>query len=151
MMKIVDWKRLTWNHTNEHEKWPNQGDSPGTRLHAPSASARRTTGARIGWGEFLTWGYSCRLTTSKKKLKNSFKRNWISPPARACGMPYLQGPKATGGGADRRHRRRGERNSRWVLWPLPLTSRGLYRLGCHLHSKIYGEDVSRTLPILVYM
>jgi hypothetical protein len=43
-------------------------------------------------------------------------------PVWGCGLPYLQGPKATKSGVDRQHRQRGGQNPGWVLLSLPSLS-----------------------------
>jgi hypothetical protein len=70
MIKIVDRKRLIWNHTDEHKNNQIPRDQPGTQLHAPFVSARCAIGARIGREDIiLTSGCSRRLIIPKKKQK----------------------------------------------------------------------------------
>jgi hypothetical protein len=80
-------------------------------LHVPSASAKRTTRARIGEGPYSS-GYRCRLTIRKKTQKTPKvkKKKETLPPARGRGPPYLQGLRGHQRRSDQRRRRRRDGN-----------------------------------------
>lgn len=85
------------------------GDPLETRLHAPSKGARRTTGARIGWGGPY-YDFRMYLPPHHPEEDTEKQPKQITgtlPLARSHGPPHVQGPKASEGGADRRLRRQG--------------------------------------------
>jgi hypothetical protein len=77
--------------------------------------------------EYLTLTSRCirRLIILNKTLKAARKGTVNLLSARGHGPPHLQGPKAIGGGADMRHRRRGGRTPKMGSFcarsPLSLT------------------------------